>query len=430
MLTERLRSGLHDDFYSYMAEQGHFLWKGSDVVKAKPVVWICIILLIAVNSAISVAQNRHVVLTDEELLGKLIFIDKNLSNPPTQACIDCHMPRAGWTSPNSEMNLNVGILPGAVRDRFGTRKAPTASYATFAPVFDGSQGGNFWDGRAEGEVNLRTGEVLQTPATDQAGEPFLNPLEMNNASKEEVCEKISVSQYAKLFEDVWGPDSLDCRPDVVDETYTLISLSIAAYEASPEVNQFSSKFDAFLADEATLTDQEQEGMTLVKEHCGCHSFVDDPHANPGPEQVLFTNFKYFNIGVPSNPNNPILHNDPTFVDKGLGELQGPSQNGKFKTPTLRNVDQRPEDGFVKAYMHNGVFKSLKEVVHFYNARNRMIKNGTLKPEVSENIIAFNNKRGKIFNLGLTNEQEDSIVAFLKTLSDQRTVFGPQVPSDT
>ena len=81
--------------------------------------------------------------------------------------------------------------------------------------------------------------------------------------------------------------------------------------------------------------------------------------------------------------------------------------GKQKVPTLRNVDKRPGNGFTKAYMHNGVFKSLKEVVHFYNTRDV----GTWVPEVSENLNT------DVGNLGLTDAEEDAIVAFLKTLSD-------------
>ena len=86
----------------------------------------------------------------------------------------------------------------------------------------------------------------------------------------------------------------------------------------------------------------------------------------------------------------------------------PVNMGKQKVPTLRNVDKRPGIGFTKAYMHNGVFKSLKEVVHFYNTRNV----GSWIPEVAENI-----NKVDLGNLGLTDGEENAIVAFMKTLSD-------------
>ena len=97
--------------------------------------------------------------------------------------------------------------------------------------------------------------------------------------------------------------------------------------------------------------------------------------------------------------------------------------GKHKVPTLRNVDKRPSPDFVKAYGHNGYFKSLKEIVHFYNVRDVLprcetehsAKPGTNcwpEPEVSKNI-----NREELGKLGLTEDEEMAIVAFLKTLSD-------------
>jgi cytochrome c peroxidase len=83
--------------------------------------------------------------------------------------------------------------------------------------------------------------------------------------------------------------------------------------------------------------------------------------------------------------------------------------GKHKVPTLRNVDKRPEPAFVKAYMHNGFFKSLPDVVRFYNARD---KGGFPPPEVEANV-----NRDEMGNLGLTEAEEGALVAFLRTLSD-------------
>jgi cytochrome c peroxidase len=83
--------------------------------------------------------------------------------------------------------------------------------------------------------------------------------------------------------------------------------------------------------------------------------------------------------------------------------------GKFKVPTLRNVDKRPFENFVKAYGHNGYFKSLHEIVRFYNTRD---VDKWPSPEVNHNINT--NDMG---NLGLTAEEEDALVAFMKTLTD-------------
>ena len=96
--------------------------------------------------------------------------------------------------------------------------------------------------------------------------------------------------------------------------------------------------------------------------------------------------------------------------------------GRFKVPSLRDVDKRPNPDFVRAYMHNGYLKSLKEVVHFYNTRDSLpaCKSGDPgekvncwpKPEYPQTM-----NRRQLGNLGLSDKQEDQIVSFLKTLSD-------------
>ncbi len=106
-------------------------------------------------------------------------------------------------------------------------------------------GGMFWDGRA-------TGWTLGDPLAEQAQGPFLNPLEQNLAKPRLVCLRIMISDYADLFEEVWGPGSLDCVKDV-SGTYERIARSISAYEHSAEVNPFSSKYDYYLAGMVDLT---------------------------------------------------------------------------------------------------------------------------------------------------------------------------------
>lgn len=107
-----------------------------------------------------------------------------------------------------------------------------------------------------------------------------------------------------------------------------------------------------------------------------------------------------------------------WVDYGLGGfLQGAGyppevykpELGKQKVPTLRNVDRRPYPEFVKAFAHNGFFKSLEEIVHFYNTRD--VKPWP-DPEVAENVNSE-----ELGDLGLTAEEEAAIVAFMKILSD-------------
>lgn len=369
-------------------------------------------------------------LTPEEQLGKEIFFD-NISSPERQSCASCHAPETGFTGPNPGFNLLTAIYPGAVPTRFGNRKPPSAAYATLSPVFhyddvDGLFiGGNFWDGRA-------TGHVLGNPAADQALGPFLNPVEQNAASKQAVLEIIDASKYADLWEVVWGePISFASAADIA-ENYDRIGLAIAAYEASSEVNQFSSKYDYFLAGEVDLSEQEMAGLDLFngKGMCSaCH-----PSAVVDGEPPLFTDFSFDNLGTPRNPNNPFYDMNQVFlddgspvnpegdawVDPGLGGFletvpeyasMAAENMGKHKVPTLRNVAKSPApiSVFPKAYMHNGVFKSLKEVVHFYNTRDVEIWPA---PEVAENV-----NTDELGDLGLTDAEEDAIVAFMETLSD-------------
>lgn len=367
-------------------------------------------------------------LTQVEELGKYLYFDK-ISEPNNMSCADCHSPSFGFTGPNIGINIHGSVYRGAVAQRFGNRKPPSAAYATFSSIFyfDSDEGhfvgGNFWDGRA-------TGEILGSPSAEQAQGPFLNPVEHNNPSKRYVLEKIANSKYAWLWEAVWGtPISLD--DEDIDAQYDQLGLSIAAYEASSEVNQFSSKYDYYLKGNNVLTNEELMGLALFdgKAQCSaCHPSAEFENGDP----PLFTDFTFDNLGVPKNPENPFYDMDEVYLDNGdpinpLGDAwidyglgayletrtdyadKAAENMGKQKVPTLRNVAKSPGKGVKKAYMHNGVFKSLNEVVHFYNTRD--IESWPL-PEVGVNI-----NEDELGNLGLTDDEENAIVAFLKTLSD-------------
>jgi cytochrome c peroxidase len=378
-------------------------------------------------------------LTPSEELGKAIFFDKSLSVNGNQSCAACHTPKAGWTGPDPKINATGAVYEGSISGRFGNRKPPSSAYATFSPVLhyvtENNEalfiGGNFWNGRA-------TGERLGNPAADQALGPFLNPVEQALSSPAEVVSRVCNGTYTGLFLEVWGPDA--CNPDKVDTAYDNIARSVAAFEASPESNAFTSKYDYFLKGQAKLTLIEKIGLDLFKGKAKCaNCHILD--AGPDGQPPLFTDFTYDNIGVPRNPDNPFYTQSEfnpegsAWVDLGLGEFlssrteyqQFASANrGKQKVPTLRNVDKRPYRGFPKAYAHNGYFKSLKGIVHFYNTRDAkptcrnpftreadaLAQNCWPAPEVPENV----NTR-EMGNLHLTNAQENAIVAFLKTLSD-------------
>ncbi len=374
---------------------------------------------------ISVAAAEGPTLSPIAQLGKLIFFDANLSLNHNQSCASCHAPGAGWTGPLESINAHGAVYEGSIPGAFGNRKPPSAAYATLSPILSVDKkglfvGGNFWDGRA-------TGEKLGNPAADQAQGPFLNPKEQALPSPADVVTGVCAASYKDLFKEVWGVEI--CDPGSVNMAYDDIALSIASYEGSPEVNAFTSKFDYSLSGKAQLSPEERKGYALFQGKGGCKAC----HASSGPH-ARFTDFTFDNLGIPKNPENPVYTYNPSFVDLGLGGFLATRQDyaafadanmGKQKVPTLRNVDLRPTPSFVKAYGHNGYFKSLWGIVHFYNTRDvlptcpgaytdaqALAANCWPAPEVSATV-----NTAELGNLGLTRAEEDAIVAFLKALSD-------------
>jgi cytochrome c peroxidase len=414
------------------------------------------------------------------LLGKLIYFDKNLSVNRNEACTFCHMPEAAFTGGVNALNATTGSYPGSVRTRFSDRKPMSHTYATYAPTLHYNQnqgdfvGGNFWDMRA-------TGLRLNNPSAEQAQGPPVNPVEMALPDSACVVYRLSQRPYRVLAETVWGPqafvihwptnvervcsspgpapisDPLPVRLSPVDRgssnrTFDQFAEAIATFESSTEVNPFTSKYDYVLAGKADFTAEEKAGYALFRSsttHC------NECHRDGGPgEEPLFTDFTASNLGVPRNPDLPFYkENTPDqfgytanplgagFVDLGVGGFlrhhlqlsaeQNPNSQweklassfaGKFKVPTLRNVDMRPRPDFVKAYMHNGYFKSLKEVVHFYNTRDVLPRCRPNDP--GERVSCWpapeylqNENKRQLGNLHLTDQQEYQIAAFMRTLTD-------------
>ena len=417
------------------------------------------------------------------MLGKILFFDKNLSVNRNTACAFCHMPQTGFQGAIEVVNRTTVNQPGSVRTRFSARKPPSAAYAAFSPplYYRASStdfvGGNFWDLRA-------TGLRLRNPSASQAEGSPLNPTEMANMEPACIVRRLSQRPYRYFWDEVLGPRAFDVtwpagvdkicsRPNSnpslkigsevpgpnetpyvvqlsqqdrvrVQYTFDAMAQAIATFEESPEVSPFSSKFDAFLAGKAQLSPSEQRGYDLFNGKAKCNTCHVDPG---GDKRPLFTDETTGNLGIPKNPALAFYRQtvpdaygyvgDPAgtaFVDKAAGGYLRSVENnvrpwkklasqfdGRFRVPTLRNLDMRPDPSFVKAYGHNGYFKSLKEIVHFYNTRDRLRRCAVGSPgekvtcwpppEVSVNIDTT------CCDLGLSDQQEDDLVSFLKTLTD-------------
>lgn len=327
-------------------------------------------------------------LSDTALLGKLIFFDTNLSEPVGVSCATCHSPMTAFSDPR-----HTSFSEGSAHQT-GHRNANAISYMTFAPnrraelvrgIWE-TVGGFFWDGKAEF-------------LNQQALFPMMNSVEMNNPNFGIVSSKLKQAEYYPKLQKIFGEALADSQT-IVFYAVTCIQ----AFEQSYQVNPFTSKFDFYLKGKATLTEQEMNGMKLfndsTKAKCSlCHLSVPNPYATT--DKILFTDYSYDNIGL---PKHPLLASFP--IDSGLAkfEMNNPIEVGRFKTPTLRNVE------ITAPYMHSGIFKTLDEVMEFYNERD--VNPKFAHPEVTTTV---NNE--DLGDLKLSKEEIQDIIAFLKTLTD-------------
>jgi cytochrome c peroxidase len=449
-----------------------------------------------------------------QLLGKLMNFDENMSPFKNRACGFCHMPYAGFSGPIPSVNLTMVAYPGSFEFRAGKRTAQRYTYAPFFPVLSYNEtqglffGGNFWDSRA-------TGYLLGSPDAEQAQHPPVDTQEHALPDTACIAFRLSTAAYRPLFETVWGAGSLDIKfphnteeicdtpggASVFGTDTTPIKLkpedrnkannvfdhwgnSLDQYEVSPDVSAFSSKFDAFTKGTYTFTPDEMAGFLLFngKGNCNsCHvdgrgttSTVLNPGFSPDNSKTAstsprFTCFGSANEGLPLNPRDAFYYQTTpdffgftanpfgfgyrdlglgTFLRSGFGSAPNPNSDwtqfaptvdGQFQVSSARNVAMTPsqcpttEAGtgqpyFQKGFFHNGYIKSLKQLVHFYNTRDVYPFNvtsghcpaGTVEkvncwpvPEVNNRTI-IDMTTGK---LGLTDTEENQIVAFLQTLTD-------------
>jgi cytochrome c peroxidase len=378
-----------------------------------PLAFSLLVLALAAN-----ADGSPALPTDKESLeglGAALFFDENLSKTRTMACATCHSAETGFSDPRDngfDEPVNLAVSLGDDGESIGDRNAPPAGYAAFAPDFHKNKdglwvGGQFWDGR---EKDL----------AGQAGGPPLNPIEMGMPDKASVVARLKENNdYIKSFKALFGKDIFKNT----DAAYTAMTKAIAAFEKTDYFAPFDSKYDRYLRGEAKFTKQEELGRTLFFSpqftNCNiCHQL----HTTPGAAKETFTNYQYFNIGVPVNEAVRKANGSKQgTIDHGLlanPAVKSKAWDGKFKTSSLRNV------AVTGPYMHNGVFKDLKTVVQFYNRYNSLKKASQINPETGKDwgnpeVPATLDAKELTTGPALDDKRINALVAFMKTLTDKR-----------
>jgi cytochrome c peroxidase len=290
-------------------------------------------------------------------LGKKLFFDPILSGNGTQACASCHLPQNSFTDPNRLSEGIDGIL--------GTRNA--------MPIYNMAWNGNsmfFWDGRA-------------SSLEDQALQPVTNPIEMHNTWGNAVASLQDDAEYPDLFRKAFGTKTISKEMTVK---------AIAQFERT--LISANSPFDQYLlGDENALTPQEINGFTIFMDETRGDCF----HCHGNENSPLWTDNIFHNNGL-----------DEIITDKGLGGVTGdPNDDGKFKTPSLRNL------AYTAPYMHDGRFATLDEVIDHYSEG--LVYSPTIDPLMKA--IA----RGGVH---LTEEDKADLKAFLLSLSDSSFINNP------
>jgi cytochrome c peroxidase len=357
-------------------------------------------------------------------VGRALFFDTSLSASGKLACSSCHDPRRAFGPPDDQPVRRGG------RDQrqAGVRAVPSLMYSQNIPPFSehtfddegddsidqGPAGGRTWDGRAQS-------------VHEQASLPLLSPLEMANESRDAVVAKVRRAAYAAQFRETFGEHVFTDSALV----FKGVLLALETFlEIPAEFNPYSSKYDAYLRRELSLSAGESRGLAAFNDPARGNCARCHPSAIRAGAFPQFTDFGYAAIGAPRNRAIP-ANADLSYYDLGLcGPLRRDLADekqycGLFRTPTLRNVALR------RVFLHNGVFHRLEDVVRFYAERDAepqkwypraragaVLKFDDLPAEYQRNLDAlapFNRHAGD--PPALTDADIRDIVAFLKTLTD-------------
>lgn len=292
-------------------------------------------------------------------LGRKLFFDELLSGDNTQACASCHIPSASF-SDTTAFSLGIDGLLG------GRNGPPIVNIGWMTKLF--------WDGRALGAENQALG-------------PVTNPVEMHDTWPNVASKLQADALYPALFEQVFGTEIIDS---------TLVTKAIAQFMRT--LISGNSPFDKYLNTGVSgwnITDQTAayEGFAIFMDETKGDCF----HCHGDSFNPLWTDNLFHNNGL-----------DATFTDNGLGAFTGNSfDNGKFKTPTLRNLV------FTKPYMHDGRFNTLQEVINHYSTG--LVASPTIDPLMKHLSTGGSN---------MNPSDKGKLLMFLISLSDSSFVNNP------
>jgi cytochrome c peroxidase len=294
-------------------------------------------------------------------IGRALFFDASLSASGKMACATCHDPTRAFGPPNASPVQRGG------RDgrRFGVRAVPSLMYGQNVPPFtehyfdddgddsidQGPAGGRTWDGRSQS-------------AHEQARLPLFSPFEMANASAAAVITRLRHASYAGEFRDAFGSEVFENTA----AAFKGVLMALETYQqSSAEFYPYSSKYDAWLRHEASLSGAELRGLAAFNDPAKGNCTRCHPSAMKAGALPQFTDFGYAALGVPRNPAIP-ANADRRYFDLGLcGPLRTDLKDrtqycGMFRVPSLRNAATRA------AFFHNGVLHRLEDAVRFYAER--------------------------------------------------------------
>ncbi|OGD18401.1 MAG: hypothetical protein A2W03_06740 [Candidatus Aminicenantes bacterium RBG_16_63_16] len=321
---------------------------------------------------------------DKVRLGEALFFDPNLSACGTIACASCHIPEKGFSD---EQQISDGC--GGATGRRNSNTVYNTAYSSHM----------FWDGRVQTLEEQALGPVVDGAEMANTWDNVLSYLNtgIQPVSKKEFPEARKF--YQEYFQTVFGGEV----------TTTTVTKAIGAYERTAV--SFDSPYDKWVkGDDKTLTGQQLKGLSVFFGKGNCVACHQPPN---------FSDFDFHNTGVPNAgfevadkyPQNAnICGGLPKSVDPGRGEVgffrSSCSDLGKFKTPTLRNVE------LSLPYMHNGKFGTLARALSHFEE----LAKGTVKPAVG----TLDHKLVKgAFQFGSGGGQSDdlkNVTEFLKALT--------------